>query len=332
MRSPGFAIRAARRIARTDAAIVHAFLPAIGFYGALAKRFFGLRKPMILSVGYPDDVPNERLLWRLLVRCYDRAIANSSTVQDVLCGRGFERSQVSLIPNGHDFAPYSLPLDRERIRATLGVQSQEKLLITVGRLIDSKRVCDAIAALATIRSNGHAAKLVVVGDGPNRAALERQANSLDVGNAVTFAGNRSDVIDLLRSADLFLFPSESEGLSNAVIEACLARLPIVACSIAGVAEIVHDGREAILAPPHSPLRLAGAVETCLRDHQLAERLAAAAHERGSRVQHRTIRVTAVCRSMTNARELEPGRRARQPSTHGCFTCVTCRSPSDASPP
>jgi glycosyltransferase involved in cell wall biosynthesis len=115
-----------------------------------------------------------------------------------------------------------------------------------------------------------------VGDGPKRAALETQAHSLDVGNAVTFAGNRSDVIDLLRSADLFLFPSESEGLSNAVIEACLARLPIVACSISGVADIVRDGEEALLVPPRSPMRLVAAVETCLWKAVLAEKLAGAA--------------------------------------------------------
>ena len=91
-------------------------------------------------------------------------------------------------------------MDRESVRAALGVKAEEKLLITVGRLIDSKRVCDAVAALAAVRSRGHVAKLVVVGDGPNRAALETQGHALDVGNAVTFAGNRSDVIDLLRGA------------------------------------------------------------------------------------------------------------------------------------
>jgi len=277
-RSPWFAIRAARAIAQTDADLVHVFLSTIGFYAGLARSAFGLRKPLVISAGMSHTTGVERRLFRWFSRCYDRAIANSSSGQQMLSELGFERSRVAIVPNGHDSQRYLNALDRETIRREFPVERNEKLLICVGRLIESKRVCDAVAALSLIRAHGHAAKLLVVGDGPERPALEAQARSLGLEDAVFFAGNRSHVIDLLRCSDLFLFPSETEGLSNAIIEACLARLPIVACAVPGVVDVVHDGDQALLVAPRRPDDLAKAVNFCLEHSADAARLAEAGHQ------------------------------------------------------
>jgi glycosyltransferase involved in cell wall biosynthesis len=276
--SPWFAIRAARAIARTDADIVHVFLSTIGFYATLARRAFGLRKPMVLSAGMSHTAGIERRLFRWFSHFYDRVIANSLSGQSMLSALGFDPARVSIIPNGHDYGPYVKPLDRDAIRRELSIGSHEKLLIFVGRLIDSKRTCDALAALAQIRACGHAAKLLVVGDGPERPALEAQAMSLGLGAEVIFAGNRSHVIDLLRCADLFIFPSETEGLPNAIIEACLASLPIVACAVPGVIDVVTDGKQAILVKPRSPEELAAAVNSCFENPSAAAKLAEAARQ------------------------------------------------------
>jgi glycosyltransferase involved in cell wall biosynthesis len=93
---------------------------------------------------------------------------------------------------------------------------------------------------------------------------------------VEFAGQRSDVADLLRAADVFVFPSETEGLPNALIEACLAGLPVVACDVPGVADVVKSGETAILVPPRCPADLAAAVRRLLSSPAEARRLAATA--------------------------------------------------------
>jgi glycosyltransferase involved in cell wall biosynthesis len=280
--SPSFTVRAARQIAQTNADLVHVFLPSVGFYAATARFVFNLGKPIIVSVGATTALSQERFLYRWFGRCFDRAIANSASVREMLRGFGFQDSKIALIPNGHDCEAYDKPLDRAAIRDTLGVQPNEKMVVFVGRLIDTKRIGDALAAVARVRSLGHRIRFVIVGDGPERPELESLSHSLSLDQAVIFAGKRGDVIELLRSADLFLFPSETEGLSNAVIEACLARLPIVACAVPGVADIVRHNEEALLAPPRNPGLLAEALDVCLRQPALAERLAAAAHERAVR--------------------------------------------------
>ena len=105
---------------------------------------------------------------------------------------------------------------------------------------------------------------MVAGEGPERESLEHKAASLGVGDVVRFVGRRLDIPVLLQVADVFVFPSETEGLSNAVIEAALAGLPIVACDIEGVREIVLGGEGAFLVPCRNPNALALAIKNTLR--------------------------------------------------------------------
>ncbi len=220
-RSPLFALRAARHIARTDADLIHVFLPAIGFYAALARSVFGLRKPIVFWMGTPKTRRRHRWLFRWFVRCFDRVIANSNSVKEVCKSLGFSNEQIVVIENGHDTTRFESPIDRARIRGELGVQPSEKLILFVGRLIDTKRVCDAIDALKLLQPAQHKTKLVIVGEGAERLRWPAQVERLGLRDRVILTGRRSDIPELLRSADLFVFPSESEGLPNSIIEACL---------------------------------------------------------------------------------------------------------------
>jgi glycosyltransferase involved in cell wall biosynthesis len=84
------------------------------------------------------------------------------------------------------------------------------------------------------------------------------------------------VSNLLQAADVFVFPSETEGLPNSLIEASLAGLPIAACRVSGVVDVVSDGESALLVPSRNPVELAAAVRMLLADKALARRLGAAA--------------------------------------------------------
>ncbi len=277
-RSPGFAIRAAWQISRTDADLIHVFLPAIGFYAALARTLFWLRKPMVLSMGNTNTQPRERPLFYWFKQVFAGVIANSESVKAMLVDMKFDPARISIVPNGHDLQRYQAPFDRLAIRQQFNVAADEKMILYLGRLVDSKRVTDAIAAMPAILSAGHNVKLVIVGQGPEQPALESQVAALGIAERVVFAGPRNEVVDIQRSADLFLFPSETEGLSNSVIEACLAKLPIVACAVPGVIDVVTHDEQALLVPPRRPDLLADAVHKQLANPTRATARAEAAHQ------------------------------------------------------
>ncbi len=276
-RSPLFALRAARQIARTEADLIHVFHPAIGFYAALARSIFGLRKPIVFWMGTPKTRRRHRWLFRWFARRFDRVIANSNSVKEICKTLGFSDLQIVVIENGHDTTRFEATIDRARIRRELGVQPNEKLILFVGRLIDTKRVCDAVDALTLLQPAQYKTKLVIVGEGPESPALAAQVERLGLRDRVILTGRRSDIPELLRSADLFVFPSESEGLPNSIIEACLARLPIVACNVPGVTDVVEDGKHGLLAPPREPVSLAAAIQRLLDHPDESARLGAAAY-------------------------------------------------------
>ncbi|HUM13899.1 MAG TPA: N-acetyl-alpha-D-glucosaminyl L-malate synthase BshA [Myxococcaceae bacterium] len=121
-----------------------------------------------------------------------------------------------------------------------------------------KRVGDAVRALAEVR-RARVAVLVLVGDGPERGAVEALATSLGVRGAVAFAGERSSLGDLFAHADLFLLPSEQESFGLAALESLASGVPVVASDVGGVSEVVTHGETGWLVPAKDPIAMAGAV-------------------------------------------------------------------------
>ncbi len=280
-RNPLFAWKTARRISQTDADLVHAFLPSIATYGAIARSLFGVRPPMILSLGQSYTQRGQRWMFRWCSRTFDWLVANSASAEALGRSLGFDSSRISIIPNGHPVNAPRQTIDRQAVRAALGVRANDRMLLCVGRLIDTKRVCDLVEAVGMLGGQT-SIKLVIVGEGPERGALAAQVSRLGLSEKISFAGHRNDVASLLEAADLFVFPSETEGLPNALIEACLAGLPIVACDVAGVRDVVRHEETALLAPPRDPASFAAAIGRLLETPTEAARLAAAAHDRATK--------------------------------------------------
>ena len=152
-------------------------------------------------------------------------------------------ARLHVIHNGID-APASPP---ER-----GPWPLRPRLVTVARLNADKDVATLLAALAQPAAQAWRAE--IVGDGPEREALEAQCDALDLRSRVRFAGERDDVADRLAQADAFVLPSRMEALPMSILEAMAAALPVVACDVGGVAEEVADGRTGLLVPPEAPGR------------------------------------------------------------------------------
>ncbi|MEV5710311.1 glycosyltransferase family 4 protein [Actinoallomurus sp. NPDC052274] len=175
----------------------------------------------------------------------------------------------------------------------------------VGRLAAQKGVAVLLDAFARCRVR---ATLLIVGDGPQRAALERRARRLR--GEVRFTGliPHAEVPAVLRHADLLVLPSVYEELGSVLVEAMAVGLPVVAGRVGGVPDLVRDGVNGLLVAPKDPAAFAGAVDRVLADSDLAGRLGTGAREtvRGHTWPALAERVAAVYRQVLSGR-LTPAR-------------------------
>jgi 1,2-diacylglycerol 3-alpha-glucosyltransferase len=226
-------------------------------------------------------------------RC-DRVLAPLPSIAALLRESGV-RVRVAVVPSaGIDVAAFAGAGANRRpgaARARFGVPPSAPLLVFVGRLAKEKNVALLIAALATLPSD---TRLLLVGDGPERPALEAQARTAGLAGRVIFAGTQSpaDVAEVLAAADLFVFPSTTETFGIAMIEAMAAGCAVVAVRAAASSDLVRDGETGRLVPP-DPATFADAVDDLLgqpdrRSAMGAAARAAAADYDGARVTDRLL--------------------------------------------
>ncbi len=214
---------------------------------------------------------------RALRRSRDIAIARASHVfcpseylRRIAIGWGVPPDRVSTLPNP---APELPPLRaRQELRAELGFDGPT--LGFAGRLTTAKALDVALAALVDV--DGVA--LAIAGDGPDRAALEARTAELGLGDRVTFLGPRTrlGVLELFRASDASLLSSTWENFPHTVVEALAVGTPVIATSVGGVPEVVHDGDNGLLVVPGDADALAGAITRYFGDASLRQRLAARA--------------------------------------------------------
>ena len=243
---PALALRV-RRVTR-GADVVHTHLVHADVYGALGAR-------RLVSTKHNDDPFRAgpfRFVERALARRASCIIAITESLARFQIERvGLPREKVEVIHYGVDDLPRawgSNPPDP--------VPAEARVLLCVCRLEPQKGVDVAIRALADIPG----AHLVVLGEGPQRAELERLA-----GERVHLPGRVPDVAAWLRRADALLHPVRWEGFGLAVLEAMLASLPVVATRVSSLPELVVDGKTGLLVPPDDPAALAAAVNRVLAD-------------------------------------------------------------------
>jgi glycosyltransferase involved in cell wall biosynthesis len=168
-------------------------------------------------------------------------------------------------------------------RRKLGVKNDERMILAIGRLSKEKAQIDLLHAFRKL-SDANAeinARLVIVGDGPERENLEMTAASLGISDRVIFTGEVRNVESHYAAADVLANPSHSEGSPYVLLEAMAANLPIVATAVGGVLEMVEDNQTALLVPASDPQAMADAIARILGDQQLAQRLAASASTLGT---------------------------------------------------
>jgi glycosyltransferase involved in cell wall biosynthesis len=166
------------------------------------------------------------------------------------------------------------------LRRKLGLNEDERMILAVGRLSKEKAQIDLLRAFRKL-SDTHAevnARLVIVGDGPERGQLEDAASSLGIGDRVVFTGQVKNVEVYYGAADVLVNPSHSEGSPYVLLEAMAAGLPIVATAVGGVPELFENNETALLVPASDPRAMADAIARLLNGEKLAAQLAENASE------------------------------------------------------
>lgn len=171
-----------------------------------------------------------------------------------------------------DLENFNVILDCKERKRRLGLDPHAIIIGTAGRLIATKGVSYFIEAAQRIKRTHPKAQFLIVGDGPERAALERLAVRLGIGEDVKFTGYRRDLLGILPVINVFVVPSLSEGQSIVTLEAMAARRPVVAFKTGGLPEIITNNRSGILVPEMDPRHLAQRIIDLLENPKQAEKL------------------------------------------------------------
>jgi glycosyltransferase involved in cell wall biosynthesis len=176
------------------------------------------------------------------------------------------------------------PAEVASLRARLGLPPGARILLTIGRLSREKGHRDLVRAIHVLRALRQELefRLVIVGDGPERAGIRTLTSALGLEGEVLLAGHQSNVQPFYALADLFVLPSRSEGSPNVLLEAMAAGVPVVSTGVGGVPEIVRHGESALLVKAGDTRAMAEAILRLLQDSGLARSLAQAASQAVSR--------------------------------------------------
>lgn len=247
-------------------------------HGRVAARIAGV--PAIVHEHAVLPVrPHQWVVDRLLRWWTDAAVAVSEEVRDFMVkGRSIPDTRIRVISNGIDLDRFEdlQPCLGAHWRARLGLSDRTPLVATVTRLHPLKGNRHLVDAVPQIVARRPEARVVIVGDGPEKAALEARAQALGVQDAVIFAGFVDDPAEVYAALDVFVLPSMQEGFGLAALEAMAAAKPVVVSAVGGLPRLVKDGVNGTLVPPGDAAALASGINQLLDNPGQARKLAAQA--------------------------------------------------------
>jgi L-malate glycosyltransferase len=268
-RGPGFDLGCVRRLAdfvyREHVDLIHAHQYTPFFY-ARAPGVLRRRPPVLFNEHgrfHPDRPSRKRMAFnRLALRGTDRVVSVGGAVRQALVeNEGISAQRIEVVYNGVELgAGNHSQTIRAAMRSKLGLADDDFVVIQVARLDPIKDHSTALRAMEQVAQTHRQARLLIVGDGPQREQIQQElANHKGLAGVVQLLGQRSDIAELLAASDLFLLTSLSEGIPVTFIEAMGASLPIVSTDVGGVAEVVNHGATGLLTPAADEAALAEAI-------------------------------------------------------------------------
>ena len=273
--SPACARSLAAVLRRHAIDVAHSHEFSLAVYGSWASWYAGVHHVITMHGSrYYAARLRRRLAMRAAVAGSGRLVAVSRQLADDLSrDLRVRRAAIEVVPNGVRRAT----ADRPVLRGELGLQADDRLLVAVGNLYPVKghrHLIDAVALLAPHHPSLHVA---ICGRGDLEPELAGQARALGIADRVHLMGLRSDIANVLASADIVVHPSLSEGLPLALLEAMFAARPIVASDVGEIGAVLAN--RGVLVPPGNAGAIACAVDRLLARPELARRLGERAERR-----------------------------------------------------
>jgi glycosyltransferase involved in cell wall biosynthesis len=264
-----------------------------GFHGLMAGRLAGCPRILVSVHGMQRDSPpsfRQRIVAHIL-EPYTLRHADG-----VYCVCAYAERREIISHNARQLYGYvhnavDLPQPSKSalaIRVSFGFAETDTVAVYVGRLSIEKGLIDLLSAVQLLAMRyEHRVKVLIVGDGPDRALLEATAAKFPPGQVV-FTGRRTDVNDLMQAGDYVVLPSHHENLANTLVEAMACGRPIIASRVGGNPEVVIDGETGIIVPSHDATALADAMHLLARDPDLCVAYGIAGRKRAESVFSMTL--------------------------------------------
>jgi len=270
-------------LAERQADVVHSFLWNGDVYAAAAKKGGG-KFALICSergdrsLSGPLSPLRRSIDRQLTFRQADLICANSEFGRELLVRRGFARERTRVVRNGIDVRAIDAVI-AEGLRRKYGWREDDVVIGTVSRLIDYKGIHILIDAMSELRGRGEL-RCVIVGDGPERGALERRVRRHHLQEKVVFAGMTRLPESWIKAFHIFVLPTiAAEQCSNAIMEAMACAKPVIASRAGGNPELVTDGVTGLLVDAGDSSGFAHAIQRLAADRELRLRMGAAGRAR-----------------------------------------------------
>jgi N-acetyl-alpha-D-glucosaminyl L-malate synthase BshA len=259
--------------------VIHShWLVPQGLVGAICRKYF--KVPHIATVHGSDVYLIEKSKIRnricsFILHNSDKITANSSYTKNIIQSiDDGAKNKMEVVPMGVDIKNRFKSEDNTNLKEDFGV---ECLILSVGRLIGLKGTKYLIIAMKEVIRKFPTAKLLIVGDGPEKEKLEKLANELNLEDNVIFTGHikNLDLPKYYSFADVFVTPSitidgQAEGLGVVLLEAMACGTPVIGSNMGGIPDIIKDGYNGFLVPEKSPKDLADKIIELLSNKKMAE--------------------------------------------------------------
>lgn len=260
----------------------HVWNPASCRYAYLAAK--SEKIPLVITEHDPGEISKlKTLIKKYLIKNVSAVIAISEENKKFL-SEAYPRlkDKITVVHNGIDIDEFEQKLsnftEREKYRKEIFLtKPRDKIILCVAELHPRKGIKYLIEALAKIEDEN--LRLIVVGDGQQKRELEKLAKNLGVAEYVKFLGQRNDVPQLMASADIFILPSLREAFGLVLLEAMIAKLPIISTNSGGVPEIIEHNKNGFLVPPENSNALAEAIKILLANEELNKKIIQAGYEK-----------------------------------------------------
>jgi glycosyltransferase involved in cell wall biosynthesis len=252
--TPLAALRLFGLVRRVAPDLVHTHLAAAGVVGRLAARWAGTKRVASTLHNLSDWEERRghplRRLERGTLGIADHVVAVSDAVRRAFCDACPRLADRAItVRNGITVGRFAhTPAETARAREGLGYSPRHFVVGAVARLDPRKGLDTLIEAVALAAADHPSVRLLIVGDGPERARLERQARERGVAPLVQWVGFRAEVRPFFAAMDLFAAPSRSEGLGVSIIEALASGVPALGANVGGIPEVLGGSRAGLLLP------------------------------------------------------------------------------------